>query len=1308
MDPNKGIGDFVEAINEEAGRQWWNPAWKYRRRVTIEDPQLLTGGKQAILLPDPDPLLLYNTGRCKDGMADLRVVTSDGTVLPSGVVNFGRDDYTGSIWCMPTQITDFQKKLDLYIYYGNPDAPPTSDKLGASGGLKGDPQFVYARGEEAQPEITLPQPIPGSFFQNLVVAEAEKFVAEANAVKAITVKQEKEKLEIATGDPSETSGEAMLQVTEASKTPVTAWLTRRVPVAGTWYAHVRFKTRPTVRFVAKTPRYEPFEFVVGNKVVRCESQESDGPFRWTSTQVELPEGDLKLGLRATGPAEIDCVILTRDAHYKPDFRDINGPVWMRFKAVEKVAQPFYVDLFCMHTTSSLHGSLGNTASYLFRDRLVYPKNILVKEDRGYTRQSKLPFYAANLPHDARNLFRADEWTPWGETLPRGSFTWYSQIRFMMAAQRKRGRTLTELKMGYEFATRPHPSRMFRSGVHEAGPVNWMNVHMPARLDIDTLQHSTLTFDDWGKQRLAITDSLGFKSGEGPKTIVAGTRLTTYSPGDTANAFKALDAIGLNAIAFRYAYPGQVPEKLFADTKIKYVQEHGSSRHDFFNNFYTVDNRKPLVDNRHPLDPGRLGPTLIPIAQPFEGLNCGQTIEKIIVEKVDAHFKAVRQGQHRSSPWEAARVSFNVMGDEIGPAIGGHAINDHPLFKGFFHEYLKEQGLEPGFFGVKTWDEVEAIDYSPKQSKQEKSLQQVIDDEADAMDKMENDTSGILDSSPEKLIEITPEEIAAAPPPTAAAAKKTDKTAPAKAGEVEGDDGEEANPGLIGAAAEAGEADGTRHSLFEKRAYGWTQKFRSYYTAVYYRHHTAAVVKYYPEGIRTSPNLQAMPIQIGRMWTGALNLFDLGRMNAFNALQLEDWNWQYQNVRFGMDLLRAAARKNGQPLSSLVVGGKTGQRIMANLMQNSRYFYFYTYGPVYTVGPVFAEDKESQRQMGNIMRQIGRAEPDMLAAKNRPVDAAILVANTSETNSAFYKYPFERERVAVYNALNDAQLPVEIVGEEEVLEDNALSRYKILYVVDSHVDSRVQKKIKDWVAAGGTLWADYAGLARQEYDQPTTLMDEVFGLQERGALEPYTYGGYGVNKVPMGQPVNVPKNEVFEADEIKGIVFRGKADDLNGHHAVPNWKVSTGKVLASFGDGKPAIVSNKFGKGQAWLCGFLAGLSYGGSGGPYSAPSRGVTSTPLRGQLITVPAERAGVRQHFKTAQHGLSVAVHDGPQQTVVYLINGQGELKGAPVEVNLPKPAKSAYSGSGQMVEYKANGNSATVSLNIGAGECEILVFKY
>jgi hypothetical protein len=468
-----------------------------------------------------------------------------------------------------------------------------------------------------------------------------------------------------------------------------------------------------------------------------------------------------------------------------------------------------------------------------------------------------------------------------------------------------------------------------------------------------------------------------------------------------------------------------------------------------------------------------------------------------------------------------------------------------------------------------------------------------------------------------------------------------------------------------------------------------------------------VHKYFPAGIRTCANMQASPIQAGRMWDGGLNIWDLGRQNAFSALQVEDWHTSPVNVSFGMNMARAAGRKNGQPATALIVLGRPAQRIIVDLAQGARYLLFYLYGPVQG-DPAFAEDRETLLQIGQTMRKIRRAEPDILAAKNRPCDTAILVDNASEINGQYFSYPFDHDRMAVYAALNDQQVPVDLVGAEEVLDDNTLSRYKVLYVCDPHVQTRVQQKIKAWVAAGGTLWADYAALARDEYDEPSKLMDEVFGLKTRGPVVPYTVKGYN-GKLPPGVTIKIQKSNLFAADTITDIRYSAVADTKSSK---PDYKLSTGKALATFSDGKPAIIRNKYGKGQTVLNGFLAGISYGGQWEPhgynFSRIAREAPATPARAQLMTAIARVAGVRPHVKINEHMFWANVHDGPHQTVVYMVNGSRDLKAVPLEVTLPKVPKSAYRGNGQVVGFKVIGNRAILPLTLAANDCDILVFKY
>jgi hypothetical protein len=432
----------------------------------------------------------------------------------------------------------------------------------------------------------------------------------------------------------------------------------------------------------------------------------------------------------------------------------------------------------------------------------------------------------------------------------------------------------------------------------------------------------------------------------------------------------------------------------------------------------------------------------------------------------------------------------------------------------------------------------------------------------------------------------------------------------------------------------------------------------------------------------------MPAQMGQMWDGALNVFDLGRMRAFNTLEVEDWTGSHVNVAFAMGLLKAAARKNKQDLASLIVGHNTKKRIIANLSQKVHILVFYLYGPVHRIGPVWAEHPPSLRQIGEALRMTARCEPDLLASDNRPCDAAILVANTSEMHEAYGSWGFARERLTLFQALLAAHVPVEIVGEEEIIEDNALSRYRVLYVGESHVDSRAQEAIKEWVRGGGTLWASYSALIRKEYDEDSRLFDEVFGLASRGEVAPLAERGE-----------EVPVCKIAAADERLPLVrFESRGQK-------PQYQLSTGKALASFEDGSAAVVLNAFGEGHAFLCGFR--LS-----GTHASAEKEENSAALlrdaRAALVRAAAEAAEVRPHVKVDVPALRTWVHDGPEQTVVFLINDSGgAIEDVPMEVFLPRPATSAYSGRTGELQVEPKEGSAVVKLNIPQDDCDIIVLK-
>jgi hypothetical protein len=1179
------LSDVLNELEAKAGDAWWNPEWKLRRKVVLEGPGLATVQGGLVFFRELDPLLLFNTHRCQDQFADLRIVTRNGKVMPAGVLNFGSDDGSCQIWCELTGDERTSRNPTFYIYYNNPRA--RAEQNMASRRL--DPledSGIYAwLGEEETAPDTKPTAAlkVGSFFAATVAVEAELFrQADGTALPPTLAVASKQ---------ASAGGLVQLSTIKGRELPFIVNGTANLATAGKWRVHVRYQNG-----MAKKA-YEPFTLVVAGKEFICGTERRpNATFRWESFDAELPSGEAKLSLKLTGPAAPDCIILSSDLHYRPDYRDVTGPVAMRFRVLGEQDQPYYIDWYCVHTPYSAEGPQGDSACFLFRDRVAISRG-----------------NAAPLAKDPSNLAHFNQWTAWGRSLHSRAFTWFSEIR-LIEGNSARPKPIRNARVAYQVATRPDPSRIYHEGVEEITQASSIRVRMPTGLDQASLA-AIEGFGDWAKRRFEIARDLGFRPDEGPRKLLTTTMVHNLeTPTELDNYLKTCNWLGLNTTCLHY-HDDALLGKL-AD------QYHmiGALTHPFT---YKLE------------PPGD--------AQPLPGKSYAETARAIVAEKADKYYAAWGK---RPKTWANQRFLYGILGDEIGPAASSLQINKEPFYKGLFVEYLKKHNLTPEFFGASGWEDVTAIDYIAESNSnvaEALNRQRIIDETERAVQQLaERDITGAGLVRPNErpstdvLDELTK--------PKAAAATALDPQ-------------------------------------YEKRRCHWTQKFRSEFTCLFYRECTDAAKRYAPPGFQCSVNLQAMPAQAGQMWDGGLNIFDLARLRGFDSLYTEDWTGGTYNVSFAMGLLKAAARKHNQDTGSYVVGYQPQGRVLANLAQGARTLVFYLYGPVHLIGPVWGEHAPTMKDIGEAMRLAARAEDDLLAARNRPSDVALLVANTSEINNRYFSYEFGRERIAMYTALADAQMPVDIIGEEEILEDGALGRYRALYVGDLHVDSRAQQKIKDWVADGGTLWASYAALGRQEYDEPSTAMDEVFGLKSRGPLEPQP--SIRAKPQPPAAKVTVIQNELLPAFE------------FDGSYCQPKYELSTGKALGQFADGSPAIVHNRFGQGQAFLNAFQARIF--------------VNHAPQLIPLVLTAARAAGARQHVRASVPELFTMVHDGPKQTVVYLYNdSQTETKTLPLEVVLPKLAAKATSSRSGPLPITARSDAAVVNISLPPRTGDIVVFGF
>ncbi len=1246
-----GDDPFASALSDleqDLGSGWWDENWKLRQLLIIDDPGIAVAGGKPVFLTDPEPLLLYNTGRARLGLTDVRIVDMRGDVLESGVVRFGNDDGTSMIWMIPPA-GKIQMPYRVYVYYGNPDAPDAGHKRLVERADAKREINVHLGPEEALGGVDLPA--DETFFDTIRSVEFESFV-DAQGRKPGGV-HSRDRADFIAYSRAGASGEWVAAPSVASRSyesadwPISGYGEVELPEAGAWYVHVRYRAG-VFRHDKLVRKLEPFKVQIGeHEVTAGVHQEGQAFWEWDSFELELPEGRIPLKVTWLGRCSPDSILFTKDKDYIPDYRDVSGPVWMRFKLVGDSDQRFYGQMYCVNVPWSSSGPQGMYKRFYLREMAVP-----ILDD------------VKRLAADRENLMRYNKWSTWGESMSSSGITWWTQMSFHTAPGLVRQTAIADADVEFEFATRPTAGRRFRSGKGKLNDGKMLFIRMPENPGLDHVLGQTRSFDQWAQHRIDQLEKMQLPPSKHPKKIFFATMAKGYTDVQRELIFKHISAVGFSGMDM----PMDVDE--YVRLAEKYDLDGGNVAHHW----------RPDIEL-----------SLMP-DQPPVGQSYTQWVENYTREV------AARQYTPEGRWHKGAHLTrLLIMGDEIGPSTVWFYINASPMLLCYFREWLATQGCTPGDFGKSDWSDVYALGYETPSTKSQARLREIDDSyESDDEREVRQRDSDLLEAALSQgaaWAENAGGENSDAEP----AATPTGDTGETAEGEaIEPDTmtaaistldemGTESDMAAEEAAADARyalavPADATPQ---EKQLYHWTQKFRSHYTAMLHRFGSDSIAQSHEDGHfkykpLASPNFQAMPAQKGRMWTGALNLFDLGRTNGLHFMQLEDWTWNPYKMAFGMEILNAACRKNGQPVGALIVGGGVELRALACLGLGSRSIMSYLYGPRRVIGPPWAEHELTQRQWHRLSRWVANLEDDMLATHRRPAEAAILVANTTETNSAYIYTPLW-ERQYIYMSLMNSGVPVEAVGEEEIIEDDALSRYKVLYVADLHVDSKAQQKIKKWVENGGVLWGAMHALARQEYDEPTDRFDEVFGLAKR---DPITEAPTRALPVEQRRTVTVRPGDYLQAAALQP-----------GYPPAVLHPSPGAEVLATYEDGSAAMVRNRYGKGTAFLLGISSVT------GEFAADQRAGEQpgdAAIR-RVADIAAHHAGVQPHAVVHRPRVIHYVNDGPAQTMVFLLNCSGaKAKAVEVDVMTDRPVKHVVNGDLEEVGHQPIEGGIRVTVDI------------
>lgn len=1027
--------------------------------------------------------------------------------------------------------------------------------------------------------------------------------------------------------------------------PVEAVAEVEVPTAGRWYAHVRYAVTPeTIRRLLSGPKppghfraFQKFQVLIGDKTLTCgASQAAGAEFRWDHFTVDLPAGRLPVRFRMPDLAGPDCLVLTPNPDYKPEPGDYSGPLWFRFKVLRGPSTPYYIRCRCY--VNPYAGEVKD-AGFLFADEVVPAESEAVKRREGFLRNG--------------------EWSPWVKTFETKAHFAYTHVSVMPGpgkvdtGSRKYG--FSDTQVAFQASTRPDPAFVIHETVEDSGPVRGLYILMPEAWTVEGMRRGVKSFTEWADERMSLVTRLGVKADEGPRRVQVFTDASATVPRDVDVVIESCRLLGFNGldVGTRWTEPEDLWKRI-SDAGFTWTQAHHLS---------------PVYEIRWADAP----------STPAQGKSVQARVDEFIYERSADRLRRLWDGRPET---RRRMLDLANLVDEPGPMPLFLMINLSPALRACFHEFLQANGLTPGYFGKGKWDEVEAVGYMARAARADSRLTKVLTDMGVEVEWVQSGKAAPVD---DEAAAAEPRETPAAP----AAPAEKGKT-PLRRVQVRVTSGQVA-------------AD-----LAEKKLHYWTQRFRSFFTRKFYGAAARAVEAQRDEGrlrasIKDTPNFQAAPIMEVRMWDGGLNLFEWAREKTTNCLMVEDWVNDPCRVSFGINLLDAAARKQGQSLAFLIVGDRHfRQRYLSGLAAGARLFVDYSYGPLVTKGPAWASNPEYVRDWADMLRWTRRCEDDLLASKKRPAQAALLVANSSETNAVYYSAAaFEAglkgrafgarplfRRAGIWNALIESDVPVEIVSEEEILQDKALERYKALYVVDTHVSGAVQAAIKTWVQGGGALWADYTALARDEFDQPSDVMNEVFGLSARGALPD---AAKAPEKETAGEKISVAAGEGVEAVTFTGSAFR------------PAWKVSTGRAAAQFEDGSPALVRNRYGKGQAVLLGCSA-LSLSA----YSQAAESDAGFDKVRRLAALGAEAGGVARHCRVSLSRVPAVVYDGPEQSVVFLINATGAAqKGVSVRLATKQAFKSAFDGRGRTVAFEQKDGEVVFTRDLAFDDGEVVVFR-
>ncbi|MGB8700106.1 MAG: hypothetical protein WCD18_11875, partial [Thermosynechococcaceae cyanobacterium] len=234
-------------------------------------------------------------------------------------------------------------------------------------------------------------------------------------------------------------------------------------------------------------------------------------------------------------------------------------------------------------------------------------------------------------------------------------------------------------------------------------------------------------------------------------------------------------------------------------------------------------------------------------------------------------------------------------------------------------------------------------------------------------------------------------------------------------------------------------------------------------------------------------------------------FTSGRLNAHTLWTEDEFPDGYaQTWSFYGDVLQSAASHGDRIFGGYVraYGNRIGAhaagasyKMLSLIGHGAKSLNVYSFGSAFLFGNCWSEQFGSYGPIAKALRLIGRSERLLFPGQPVPGQVAIFLPNASRLwDKQIYAPYYLKEIQYLHTALIHAGYRVEFVDDLDLAQGILQNRtFTTLYLTGPNVSTVAQQQIKTWVEAGGTLVVTPGGGVADEFNSPSTQLDEVLGL-----------------------------------------------------------------------------------------------------------------------------------------------------------------------------------------------------------------------